>query len=101
MSIRYLLGIGEKRIFALDHAVEGRITQVKKCWWIKVNTKPVRAHMWDGAKYPHIAYFVYTVNGVEYTGKRWVSYDDTPPQAGAQIKVYCDPADPSRYAVKL
>lgn len=101
MSILQLFGAGEKKIFAQNHVVAGRITDVQKCWWLKVNTKPVRKHMWDGAKFPHIAHFVYTVDGVEYAGKRWVSYADTPPMVGKEILVYMDGAEPRKYAVKL
>lgn len=101
MSILQLFGIGEKKIFAQNHAVAGRVTAVKKCWWIKVNTKPVRKNMWDGAKFPHIAEFTYEVNGKTYTGQRWISYTDLPPTIGKAIKVYYDGAKPQKYAVKL
>ena len=36
---------------------EGVITDVKTCWWLKVNTKPVRRNMFDGALFPHIWVF--------------------------------------------
>ena len=101
MNWPYLFGIGEKRIVAQNHCVASSITAIKKCWWIKVNTKPVRAKMWDGAKYPHIFSFVYVVNGKEYKGRRWVSYRDKPPMILQEISVYYDPADPRKYAVKM
>ena len=101
MSVLHMLGFGEKKVFAQNASVPGRITAVKKCWWLKVNTKPVRRDMWDGAKFPHIAEFTYEVDGKAYTGKRWISYDDMPPAVGAAIKVYYDRNDPAKYAVKL
>lgn len=101
MSFLQILGFGEKKIFEQDLAVYGKITAVKKCWWIKVNTKPVRHDMWDGAKFPHIATFSYEVDGKAYTGKKWISYDDMPPAVGKTIKVYYDHQDPAKYAVKL
>lgn len=101
MNILRLFGFGEERIFALNHAVSGRITAVKKCEWCKINTKPVRKNMWDGAKFPHIATFVYTVDGAEYTGSKWIAYDDMPPAVGKKINVYIDPAAPRKYAVNL
>ncbi len=100
MNILRLFGFGEKRILAQNHAVPGQITAVKKCSWCKINTKPVRKHMWDGAKFPHIATFVYTADGREYTGSKWVSYDDVPPAVGKKINVYIDPTAPCKYAVK-
>lgn len=96
-----LFGIGEKRIIAQNHCVAGSITSVKKCWWLKVNTKPFRTSMWDGAKYPHIFGFVYVVDGKEYKGRRWVSYNEDPPMILREISVYYDPKDPGRYAVKM
>ena len=101
MNILCMLGFGEKRILAQNVSVPGRITAVKKCWWLKVNTKPVRRDMWDGAKFPHIAEFVYDADGKGHIGKIWISYDDVPPAVGKEIRVYIDPAKPQKYAVKL
>ena len=101
MSFLQILGFGEKKIFAQKLSVPGRITVVKKCWWLKVNTKAVRIGPMDGAKFPHIAVFTYEVNGSVYEGKRWVSYEDTPPSVGKVIKVYYDRQNPQKYAVKL
>ena len=101
MSVLRMLGFGEKKIFSQNTFVPGRITAVKKCWWLKVNTKPVRHDMWDGAKFPHIAEFTYEVDGKAYTGKRWISYDDMPPSVGTAVRVYYDRNDPAKYAVKL
>ena len=101
MSWLRILGFGEKKIFAQNLSVAGRITAVKKCWWLKVNTKAVRIGPLDGAKFPHIAVFTYEVNGTAYEGKRWVSYEDTPPAVGKEIRVYIDAAEPRKYAVKL
>ena len=101
MSWLRILGFGEKKIFAQNLSVAGRITAVKKCWWLKVNTKPVRRDMWDGAKFPHIAHFTYEVDGKAFEGKRWISYRDVPPAVGQVIRVYVDGAHPEKYAVKL
>ena len=101
MSFLRILGFGKEKIFAQNAFVPGRITAVKKCWWLKVNTKPVRRDMWDGAKFPHIAEFTYEVDGKAFTGKRWIPYDDVPPAVGQAIKVYYDRREPAKYAVKL
>ena len=101
MNMLYLFGVGEKQLFAQGAMASGCITAVKKCWWLKVNTKPVRTSMWDGAKFPHIAHFTYMVDGVEYIGKRWISYADAPLRVGTAVKIYYDAAKPHRYAVKL
>ena len=46
----------------------GIILSVKKQWWLKVNTKPVRMHAFDGATFPHIVTVKYTVDGNEIEG---------------------------------
>ena len=101
MSFGQILGFGEKKIFAQKLSVPGRITAVKKCWWLKVNTKAVRMGPMDGAMFPHIAVFTYEVNGTVYEVKRWVSSMDTPPKIGKTVEVYYDRQNPQKYAVKL
>lgn len=100
MSLLRMMGFGEKKIFAENLFVQGCVTDVKECWWIKVNTKPVRRDMWDGAMYPHIITFDYQVNGVQYTGKRFVPHDETPPAKGQLLRVYYKADAPQKYAVK-
>ena len=48
---------------------EGVILAAKRCWWLKINTKPVRKHALDGAVFPYILTVRYSVNGTEFTGK--------------------------------
>lgn len=100
MSFLRMMGFGEKKIFAENLFTQGCVTDVKKCWWIKVNTKPVRRDMWDGAMYPHIITFTYAVNGVQYTGRRFVPHDVTPPAKGQLIRAYYSADAPQKYAVK-
>ena len=38
----------------MDQKTVGTVVSVKKQWWLKVNTKPVRMHALDGATFPHI-----------------------------------------------
>ena len=46
--------------------IMGVVISVKKQWWLKVNTKPIRMHALDGAVFPHIIKVKYTVNDTEY-----------------------------------
>lgn len=78
---------------------EGVVTQVKTCWWLKVNTKPFRRNMFDGAVFPHIIYFTYTVNGQSYQGKRYVNWNKQCPQKGEKLTVYYEKENPAKYAV--
>ena len=80
---------------------EGVVTQVKTCWWLKVNTKAVRRNMFDGAVFPHIIHFVYTVDGQTYRGKRYVNWNKRCPQKEEKLTVYYEKEDPAKYAVIL
>ena len=50
----------------------GTVVSVKKQWWLKINTKPVRAHAFDGAIFPHIVKVMYCVDGIKYYKKKWI-----------------------------
>ena len=80
--------------------MEGIITEVKPCYWFKVNTKSVRTHMGDGAVYPHIIHFTYQVDGQAYMGKRWIHWNKRPPTKGEKITVYYQDDAPQKFAVK-
>lgn len=45
----------------------GTVTAAHKQWWLKVNTKPIRRHAWDGALFPFIIDVEYTAGGIAYS----------------------------------
>lgn len=68
----------------------GTVTRVSRQWWLKVNTKAVRAFGGDGAQYPHVVTVKYTVDGKEYTKLKWLSAGTPVPALGASVTVsYC------------
>lgn len=93
-----MFGIGVSDAIAGERT-KGTVTEVKTCWWLKVNTKPVRRNMFDGAVFPHIIQFTYTVNGEAYQGKRYVNWNKQCPQKGEKLTVYYEKEAPARYAV--
>ena len=97
MSLR-MFGIGEGKAFA-GEKTEGVVQEVKTCWWLKVNTKPVRFGTMDGAVFPHIIRFAYQAEGRTYVGKRYVSWRKRCPQKGEKLTVYYEKEDPAKYAV--
>lgn len=97
MNLR-MFGIGVTNAIA-GKQTEGKVTEVKTCWWLKVNTKPVRGNTFDGALFPHIIYFTYTAGGRKYQGKRYVNWNKRCPQKGEMLTVYYEKEDPSKYAV--
>jgi len=101
MSIFKIFGIGGQKIISQNQRTVGTVAAVKACWWLKVNTKPVRTHALDGARFPHIIEFTYSVNGRDYSGKRYVSWAVRCPQCGERITVYYDSKNPASYAVDI
>ena len=77
----------------------GTVISVKKQWWLKVNTKPVRMHALDGATFPHVIKVRYVVNGTEYFKRKWIRARDTPPAVGAELTVLYDENKPSKSKV--
>ena len=100
MNLLRIFGFGVTNAIAGNQA-DGTITEVKTCYWFKVNTKPVRTHSGDGAVYPHIIHFTYHAGGQAYTGKRFVNWNKRCPVKGEKLTVYYEPDNPSHYAVIL
>lgn len=101
MSFFSTFGFGSKKVISGGYSVTGSVTDVKTCWWLKVNTKPVRSHSLDGAVFPHIVRFTYTVNGREYEGSRYVGWEKRCPHINEAIVVYYDNDDPKKCTVNL
>lgn len=99
MNLR-MFGIGTAEALA-GEKTKGTVTQVKTCYWLKVNTKPVRAHMADGARFPHIIHIAYSVDGKTYTAKRWVPWHQRCPVKDESITVNYEPDAPEKYGVFL
>jgi hypothetical protein len=100
MMFLRMFGIGAHNAIA-GSKTEGIVTAVKTCFWLKINTKPVRTHAGDGAMYPHIIHFTYQVNGQPYKGKRWVMWNKRCPVKDERIPVYYEENAPEKFAVIL
>lgn len=95
-----MFGIGTANAIA-GGQTEGLVTAVKTCWWLKVNTKPVRRHALDGALFPHIIHFTYSVDGQTYKGKRYVNWNKRCPVKDERITVHYERENPEKYAVTV
>lgn len=98
MNLFRLFSIGADAILRKGCSVPGTVIKVSRCWWLKINTKPIRRYSGDGAVYPHIITFEYQVNGITYQGQLYIPVRYLVPQAGTAIAVYYDPDKPQRYA---
>ena len=80
----------------MNKETTGTVLSVKKQWWLKVNTKPVRTHALDGATFPHIMKVRYTVDGKDYLKRKWIGAGLPVPTVGSSVTVlYCQ-EKPSR-----
>ena len=95
-----MFGIGASAALAGEKTL-GTVTQVKTCRWLKVNTKPVRRGPMDGAAFPHIFCFTYTVGERTYRGKRYVHWNKRCPQPGETVTVYFEKENPAKHAVPV
>lgn len=99
MKLLRTFGWEEKKLLNSGHTAAGTVIDVKKCWWLKVNTKPVRMGTMDGAVFPNIIHFTYQVDGVSYKGSRYVGLSPVYPRKGETLTVFYDPRAPHRCAV--
>ena len=74
----------------------GKVIKVHKCWYIKVNQKPIRIHSLDGAAFPHIVTVEYEVDGQKYTKKKFLNYNITCPNVGSSVELYYEISNPKR-----
>lgn len=80
----------------MEKTVTGVVVAAKKQWWLKVNTKPVRAHTLDGATFPYIITVKYTVEGKEYKKRKWIRAGQPVPELNSNVLVSYDENNPKR-----
>ncbi len=74
----------------MDKETMGTVISVAKQWWLKVNRKPVRMHVLDGATFPHIIKVQYVVGENTYTKRKWIGAGEPVPAVGDNMTVlYC------------
>ena len=92
--------VSRKKLLESGTTVPGVITDVKRCWWLKVNSKPVRTTAMDGATFPHIITYAYAVDGKAYKGKYFISPSEQAPSVGQSATVYYDQLNPQKATVE-
>ena len=85
MKLFRMFSIGSKSILSKNCSVPGIVTGVSKSN-LYVVKKPVRLVPNDqNTMTSHYIFFTYTVNGISYKGKLWVSLRFRCPQKGEQV----------------
>ena len=74
----------------------GTVISVSKQWWLKVNTKAIRKGPMDGAVFPHIIKVAFTVDGTEYTRKKWIGAGAPVPAEGSSVRVVYEDGSPNK-----
>lgn len=77
----------------------GTVLTVKTQWWLKVNTKSFRKGPLDGATFPHVIKVAYTVDGVEYTRRKWIHAGAPCPAVGEKCHVVYQTENPKKSRV--
>lgn len=80
----------------MEREAIGKVISVKKQLWMKVNTKALRTSPLDGATFPSIIKVQYTVNGREYTKRKWISSRSNAPLPNSEVKVIYREDKPSK-----
>jgi len=91
----------DKDIILQNNCTTGKIEKVIKCWWLKVNSKPVRMNGFDGALYPHLITFTYFVNGKKYKKTKYIGLRENLIGIFGTVDVFYDKEKPSRCAIQL
>ena len=84
----------------MEKRTTGTVVSVKKQWWLKVNTKPVRMGSFDGAVFPHIVKVKYTVDGNEIMKQKWLGARVIPPSVGEQVVVVYREENPKKCRIE-
>jgi len=84
---------------SVNKKTKGTVISVARQWWLKINTKPVRTHSLDGAIFPYIIKIKYTVDGMEYTKRKWISAGNPVPSVGSSVIVHYSENRPSKAKV--
>ncbi|MBR6791011.1 MAG: sugar ABC transporter permease [Oscillospiraceae bacterium] len=71
----------------MEYKTTGTVISAAKQWWLKINTKPVRTHSLDSAIFPYIIKVSYTVEGTEYTRRKWIGAGKPVPAPGSSVTV--------------
>lgn len=83
----------------METKTTGTVIAASKQWWLKINTKPIRSFGTDGAIYPHIIKVTYSVNGQNYSIRKWISAGEPVPAVGSVVQVMYSDEKPAKAKV--
>ena len=83
----------------MEEKTLGVVIAVKKQWWLKINTKAIRKGPCNGAIFPHVVKVKYSVDGKEYTKRKWISAGLPTPNLDDCMTVLYNKKKPSKAKV--
>ena len=88
-------------VCAVEKQTMGTIVSAAKQWWLKVNNKPMRTHALDGAVFPYIIKVKYTVDGKDFTCRKWINAGNRTPAQGSAVKVFYEEDRPAKARIAI
>lgn len=85
----------------MERETKGTVVAFTRQWWLKINTKPIRAHALDGAVFPHVVKVKYTAGERDYTCRKWINAGIRVPAVGESLKVFYPEERPSKGKIAL
>ena len=85
----------------MEQKTVGTVISVHRQWWLKINTKPIRAGALDGAIFPHVIKVKYTAAGEEIVKRKWLGARFTPPEINSQVTVFYREEKPTRFRIEF
>ena len=79
----------------------GTVVSAAKQWWLIVNNKPMRTHALDGAVFQYIIKVNYTVDGKDFTCRKWINVGNRTPAQGSAVKVFCEEDRPAKARIAI
>lgn len=85
----------------MEQKTNGIVISVKKQWWLKINTKPMRNGSFDGAIFPHVIKVKYIVNNKEYFKRIWLGAGKPTPSLNSNLTIIYQKDKPSKAKIEL
>lgn len=76
--------------------VEGKIIKVSKLRWLKINKKPFRTSLSDGATFPYKIRVEYNVNNKKFEKSKIIYWGNDSVNVGDQVIVTYEQSNPSK-----
>lgn len=93
--------MSHKGAYFMNKETIGTVISVKKQWWLKINTKPIRTNALNDSIFPHIIKVQYSVNSKNYTKIKWIKAGMPVPSLGSSLKILFSSEKPAKSKIIL